>query len=296
MFAVLIADDDKDARMLLNLYLGKFNYRIFNASNGVEALDIIKNNEISIALIDWMMPGISGVELCEKIRALNLNRYTYLIMVTGRSEKEDTIEALHKGADDYIVKPFTFQELKVRISAAERILKLENRLKSAYQKLYDESIHDVLTGTLNRRTLMDRISGTFGTSQTSIGVILVDIDDFKKINDTYGHLIGDDVLRDFSAIISQGLRKNDFVGRYGGEEFLIVLPDLDINESRKVAERIRSSLESETFNFSGVSIKLTASFGVSVLEKGDDIKNAIQRADDALYDAKKSGKNKVCSR
>lgn len=293
MFNVLIADDDKDARLLLNLYLKKFNYNLFNASNGVEALNIIKSNDISIALIDWMMPGISGIELCEQIRKLDLNRYVYLIMVTGRSEKEDTIEALHRGADDYIVKPFTFQELKVRISGAERILKLENRLKSAYQKLYDESIHDVLTGTLNRRTLMNRISDTFGTYNGNIGIILVDIDDFKKINDNYGHLIGDDVLRDFSTIISQCLRKSDFVGRYGGEEFLIVLPGLDLKESINVAERIRLSLESEVFNFGGFSLKLTASFGVTVLRKGEDIKTSLQRADDALYDAKKSGKNRV---
>lgn len=293
MFNVLIADDDKDARILLELYLKKFNYRIFNASNGIEALEIIKNNEISIALVDWMMPGITGIELCEQIRKLDLNRYVYLIMVTGRSEKEDTIEALHMGADDYIVKPFTFQELKVRISAAERVLKLENRLKEAYQKLYDESIHDVLTGTLNRRTLMNRISDTFGKFNADIGIIIVDIDDFKKINDKYGHLIGDDVLREFSTIISQGLRKSDFVGRYGGEEFLIVLPGLDLKESCKVAERIRLSLESEVFNFGGISLKLTASFGVTVLRKGDDIKTSLQRADDALYDAKKSGKNRV---
>lgn len=293
MFNVLIADDDKDARILLELYLKKFNYRIFNASNGIEALEIIKNNEISIALVDWMMPGITGIELCEQIRKLDLNRYVYLIMVTGRSEKEDTIEALHMGADDYIVKPFTFQELKVRISAAERVLKLENRLKEAYQKLYDESIHDVLTGTLNRRTLMNRISDTFGKFNADIGIIIVDIDDFKKINDKYGHLIGDDVLREFSTIVSQGLRKSDFVGRYGGEEFLIVLPGLDLKESCKVAERIRLSLESEVFNFGGISLKLTASFGVTVLRKGDDIKTSLQRADDALYDAKKSGKNRV---
>lgn len=293
MFNVLIADDDKDARLLLDVYLKKFNYNIFNASNGVEALGIIKSSDISIALIDWMMPGITGVELCEQIRKLDLNRYVYLIMVTGRSEKEDTIEALHRGADDYIVKPFTFQELKVRISGAERVLKLENRLKSAYQKLYDESIHDVLTGTLNRRTLMNRISDTFGTFNTNIGIIIVDIDDFKKINDTYGHLIGDDVLREFSSIISQNLRKNDFVGRYGGEEFLIVLPELDLKESCKIAERIRLSVESEVFNFGGISVKITASFGVAVLHKGDDIKTSLQKADDALYDAKKSGKNRV---
>lgn len=293
MFNVLIADDDKDARLVLGVYLKEFNYNLFNASNGLEALGIIKNSDISIALIDWMMPGITGVELCEEIRKLDLNRYVYLIIVTGRSEKEDTIEALHRGADDYIVKPFTFQELKVRISGAERVLKLENRLKSAYQKLYDESIHDVLTGTLNRRTLMNRISDTFGTFNTNIGIIIVDIDDFKKINDTYGHLIGDDVLKEFSTIISQGLRKNDFVGRYGGEEFLIVLPELDLKESCKVAERIRLSLESEVFNFGGISVKLTASFGVAVLHKGDDIKTSLQRADDALYDAKKSGKNRV---
>jgi diguanylate cyclase (GGDEF)-like protein len=235
---------------------------------------------------------MSGIEITQKIRESKIDRYVYIILVTGKSEKDDTIEALHNGVDDYIVKPFTFQELKVRIFAAERIIKLENKLKNAYNKLYNESIHDVLTGVLNRKALMEKIED-YNNKNKSLGIIMIDIDNFKVINDTYGHLVGDQILKEFSAIISNTIRKSDFVGRYGGEEFLAVIPDLDVIEVKTIAERIRKNIESETFHIGSLSLKITASLGVYVLTEKTKIEDAIKLADDALYEAKKSGKNKV---
>jgi diguanylate cyclase (GGDEF)-like protein len=243
-------------------------------------------------LLDWMMPGMSGIEITQKIRESKIDRYVYIILVTGKSEKDDTIEALHNGVDDYIVKPFTFQELKVRLFAAERIIKLENKLKNAYNKLYNESIHDVLTGVLNRKALMEKIDD-YNNKNKSLGIIMIDIDNFKVINDTYGHLVGDQILKEFTAIISNTIRKSDFVGRYGGEEFLAVIPDLDVDEVKTIAERIRKNIESEIFHIGSLSLKITASLGVYVLTEKSKIEDAIKLADDALYEAKKSGKNRV---
>lgn len=292
MLEILIADDDKDAQNLLGLYINKLGFKVHYASNGIDALNKINGLNISIALLDWMMPGMSGIEITQKIRESKIDRYIYIIMVTGKSEKDDTIEALHNGVDDYIVKPFTFQELKVRIFAAERIIKLENKLKNAYNKLYNESIHDVLTGVLNRKALMERIDD-YNNKNKSLGIIMIDIDNFKVINDTYGHLVGDQILKEFTAIISNTIRKSDFVGRYGGEEFLAVIPDLDVDEVKTIAERIRKNIESETFHIGSLSLKITASLGVYVLTEKSKIEDAIKLADDALYEAKKSGKNRV---
>jgi len=172
MLEILIADDDKDAQNLLGLYINKLGFKVHYASNGIDALNKINGLNISIALLDWMMPGMSGIEITQKIRESKIDRYIYIIMVTGKSEKDDTIEALHNGVDDYIVKPFTFQELKVRIFAAERIIKLENKLKNAYNKLYNESIHDVLTGVLNRKALMERIDD-YNNKNKSLGIIMI---------------------------------------------------------------------------------------------------------------------------
>jgi len=155
MLEVLIADDDKDAQNLLGVYLKKLGYKVHYASNGIEALNKIHECNISIALLDWVMPGLSGTEIAKKIRESKLDRYVYIIMVTGKSEKEDAIEALDKGVDDYIIKPFTFQELKAKIFAAERVIQLEINLKKAYDNLYNESIHDVLTGVFNRKALFE---------------------------------------------------------------------------------------------------------------------------------------------
>jgi diguanylate cyclase (GGDEF)-like protein len=292
MLEILIADDDKDAQNLLGLYINKLGFKVHYASNGIDALNKINELNISIALLDWMMPGMSGIEITQKIRESKIDRYVYIILVTGKSEKDDTIEALHNGVDDYIVKPFTFQELKVRLFAAERIIKLENKLKNAYNKLYNESIHDVLTGVLNRKALMEKIDD-YNNKNKSLGIIMIDIDNFKVINDTYGHLVGDQILKEFTAIISNTIRKSDFVGRYGGEEFLAVIPDLDVDEVKTIAERIRKNIESEIFHIGSLSLKITASLGVYVLTEKTKIEDAIKLADDALYEAKKSGKNRV---
>ncbi|BAI80219.1 signal transduction response regulator [Deferribacter desulfuricans SSM1] len=293
MFKILIADDDKDMRENMRFFLEKLNYDIIEASNGIDALEKIKNDNISIALIDWLMPGLTGIELCKKTRELNLDNYVYIIIVTGKSEKEDTLEALHHGADDYIVKPFSFKELKIRLFSAERIIKLENKLKEAYARLYNDAIHDFLTGVLNRRSIMSELESLSNNPNDEIGIIIIDIDNFKKINDTYGHLVGDEVLKEISNIISKSLRKDDYVGRYGGEEFLVILPKLNINESFTVAERIRNSIANHNFHIGDIDFKITVSLGVSSLKKFKNIKDALNEADKALYVAKRTGKNKT---
>jgi len=293
-FKVLIAEDDRDARKLLRDFLENLSFEIYETSNGTDALDIIEKEEISMVLLDWVMPGIEGIEVCRKIRDLDINRYIYIIMVTGKSEKKDIMAGLHVRADDYVVKPFRFQELKVRIMSCERILKLEKRLREAHEKLYELSVYDSLTGVFNRATILEKFSQELERGQRighEVSIIFADIDDFKSINDKFGHLIGDEVLKEIADILSENCRNYDFVGRYGGEEFVIIVPGLKSDCACSVAERMRKAVCENPVHVANMEIPVTLSLGVASSKESGDTKEIIGLADKALYEAKKSGKN-----
>lgn len=291
---VLIADDDALSRKILEDCLSDWGYDIIMADNGNEAWDILENSDRpNMAVLDWMMPGMDGVEICRRLRLLSLPNYVYVILLTARSKREDVINGLESGADDYIIKPFNREELKSRLKIGQRIIELEHRILRLAST-------DYLTGLMNRRAFLERLERELNRCErevSNMGIIIMDIDHFKRVNDNFGHQVGDLVLQELSGILAKLCRVYDFIGRYGGEEFIICLPGADKWSTYKIAERMRSTIESNKIFLSDKesSINVTASFGISSLEQGQ-IKNAdrlINEADEALYRAKDQGRNRV---
>jgi diguanylate cyclase (GGDEF)-like protein len=250
-----------------------------------------------LAIVDWMMPGMDGVQLCKTVRQLMPEPYIYILLLTARYEQEDIIRGLDAGADDYMTKPFDAHELQVRLRAGTRILELQDELIAARETRRQQATHDVLTGAFNRRTVLEGLQRELSRAQregTSVGVILMDLDHFKLINDTHGHPMGDMVLREAVYRLQRELRSHDLLGRYGGEEFLIVLPGCPIAETVTVAERLRQRLASEPIKLSEGQILVTGSFGVaSSTADSENVEALIQTADASLYRAKHEGRNRV---
>lgn len=292
---ILIADDDPISRRLLEATLSGWGYDVLVTCDGSEAWEAMQQPEApGLVISDWMMPHIDGLELCRKIRQMERTGYIYFIILTAKGMKEDVIEGLEAGADDFLIKPFDREELKCRTRIGERIIELEQRILKL-------AATDSLTGVLNRRAFMERMEQEIQRSlreNTSLSLILTDIDYFKKVNDRYGHQTGDMVLQRFTEQLLDSSRPYDIVGRYGGEEFVICLPGANISQSMSVAERMRSKLEEMKVlpPDSSKSIRITASFGTTAFligskEKADSL---IKRADNALYKAKNEGRNRVC--
>lgn len=293
---VLIVEDNLVTKRLLEISLTKWGYGIQVVGDGRAAWEALQEYESpNLIISDWIMPDMSGVELCKKIRDMGKNDYTYFILLTSKGSKEDVIEGLQSGADDFIIKPFDPDELKYRVKIGERIIRLEQRIQRMAKT-------DHLTGVMNRRAFMERIDQELQRAHresASFSLILTDIDFFKKINDTYGHQAGDFVLQRFVGQLKKTLRPYDLVARYGGEEFILCFPGAGHVESRLIAERIRKRIEEMTVNLPGTdqSIKITASFGTALFvpEFEEDVDSMIKRADDALYRAKEEGRNRVCA-
>lgn len=291
---VLIADDDALSRKILEDCLSEWGYDIVMANNGYEAWSILeKNDRPNMAVLDWMMPGMDGVEICRRLRRLNLPNYVYVILLTARSKREDVINGLESGADDYIIKPFNREELKSRLKIGQRIIELEQRILRLAST-------DYLTGLLNRRAFLERLERELNRCQREanhMGIIIIDIDHFKRVNDNFGHQVGDMVLQEFSRTLVKLCRVYDFIGRYGGEEFIVCLPGADKWNTYQIAERMRSTTENKNILLPDKesSINITASFGIASLEPGQ-IKSAdrlINEADEALYLAKEQGRNRI---
>ncbi len=292
---VLIAEDDPVGRRLLEAFLCEWGYDVLAVSNGREAWEAIQEPEApNLVISDWMMPDMNGAELCKKIRAMNRTDYIYFIMLTSKIEKEDVIEGLQSGADDFIIKPFDHNELKYRVKIGERIIKLEQRIQQLART-------DHLTGLLNRRAFMEKMEEEVHRCRrenSTFSLIKKDIDYFKRINDRYGHPEGDLVLQRFADILTETVRPYDKVARYGGEEFIVCLPSADILQSKSVAERMRKKVEEMEIMLpdQSQSIQITASFGTAsfIPESKEDLETLIKKADDALYRAKAEGRNRVC--
>ncbi len=291
---VLIADDDALSRKVLEDCLSEWGYHIVMANNGHEAWSILeKSDRPNMVVLDWMMPGMDGVEICRKLRGLNLPNYVYVILLTARSKREDVIKGLESGADDYIIKPFNREELKFRLKIGQRIIELEHRILRLAST-------DYLTGLLNRRAFLERLERELNRCQREVsrmGIIIMDIDHFKRVNDNFGHQVGDLVLQEFSNILVKLCRSYDFIGRYGGEEFIVCLPGADKWNTYQIAERIRSTIENKKTLLPNKesSVSITASFGIASMEPGQ-IKSAdklINEADEALYRAKAQGRNRI---
>lgn len=293
---ILVAEDDPVSRRMLESFLTKWGYEVLAVSDGTEAHRILDHDDAPpLAVLDWMMPGIEGPEICRAIRRECERPYTYVLLLTARSQKEDLLKGLEAGADDYLTKPFDAQELHARLHVGERILDLQHRLIAATEELRFRASHDMLTGIPNRATILEAVNRERARQIRDggpFGIILADLDHFKAINDTYGHLAGDTVLREAALRMRSCVRAYDSVGRYGGEEFLIVVPAGDEAGTTAVAERIRHAISEKSVSTEAGPIPVTASLGVAV-SLCRDTKDILRSADEALYQAKARGRNRI---
>ncbi|MDB5747551.1 MAG: diguanylate cyclase response regulator [Massilia sp.] len=289
---VLIADDDRLSLLYLQDTLEDWGYDVETVADGQSACDRLQQPDAPmLAIIDWMMPGLDGIDVCRLIRGRVRDRYVYLIMLTSRSETELVVEAMNAGADDFIGKPFNVEELQVRIRAGRRISELE-------QKLRLKASHDALTGIYNRGAVIDILEKELvrlGREHQPVAVIFADLDHFKRTNDVYGHLAGDAVLREVTRRVGAVLRPYDSLGRYGGEELLIVLPACDAAGAMEVAERVRSAVAAHPVATEFGAIPSSLSIGVAAVGDGRSLScsGLMQLADAALYRAKEGGRNRI---
>ncbi len=303
-FPVLIAEDNPVSRKLLEKTLVKAGYEVVCMENGRKALEKFNDRFFPIVLTDWMMPEMDGVQLCRAIRA-NVSAasgYVFIILLTAKDSKGDIITGLEGGADDYLTKPFHPGELIARLNTARRILELEKSLRKANKEIKILSITDPLTRAYNRAYLNDHLPQEIKRSiryNRPFSLILCDIDHFKKVNDTLGHLAGDQALKKAVESIRKSIRSDvDWIARFGGEEFMIILPETDIKGATLLGERLRAEISRIAIEFEGKKTSITASFGVSGFgpstpDKKISPDSMIAVADAALYQAKKEGRNRV---
>jgi two-component system cell cycle response regulator len=291
---VLIAEDEAISCRALEKSVAGWGYETVIAKNGKEAWEALRKDEIRIAVVDWMMPGMDGIELCQKIRhdyQQKKSKYTYIILLTGKDQQGDVITGLSAGADDYITKPFSFVELKVRIQNGERIIKVED-------DQIELASYDSLTKVWNRKKILDFFKEELSRGRRdnqATGVIIADIDWFKNVNDSHGHFIGDEVLIEVVSRLKKCIRGYDKLGRYGGDELILVLPNCGLTHVKDVAERLRLSVCEKKISTKKGLLNVTISLGgissdVSSEASTDEL---IQASDKALYSAKKKGRNKA---
>jgi diguanylate cyclase (GGDEF)-like protein len=296
--SVLIADDDPVSRRLLQVSLGHSGYRVTVASNGAEALRVLDEQDgPRLAVLDWMMPELDGVEVCRTIRTRARESYVYIVLLTARGYRDEIVHGLEAGADDYITKPFHLHELKARLRTGRRILELQKDLITAREHLRLQATHDYLTGLFNRLAIQDALIRELKRSRRdgkSVAVIMGDLDYFKDINDTHGHAAGDIVLQATAERMRASFRAYDSVGRYGGEEFLVVLPGCDLAAGIEQAERMRKAISAQPVCVADTTIPITMSIGVAATTcEGSEPGPLLLAADKALYAAKSAGRNRV---
>ncbi|MCP3676738.1 MAG: diguanylate cyclase [Deltaproteobacteria bacterium] len=296
---VLIAEDDNTTRRMVSAVVRKWGYEVVPACDGREAWKILKAPDAPhMAILDWMMPEMDGPELCRRVRGREKSKkeYTFLILLTAKGDTESIITGMECGADDYVTKPYNPQELKCRLGAGKRIIELQLQLLAAEEELKLLSRTDSLTGIFNRRAIFEQIEHEISRvkrENSNLTISALDIDYFKKVNDTYGHSAGDTVLRECAKQITSRLRSYDTFGRIGGEEFLLLFPGVGANEAVGVTERIRSAIESMDIVVNGNHIRITASQGIATWDTNSDIDHFIAIADGALYKAKENGRNRI---
>jgi two-component system, cell cycle response regulator len=299
---ILIADDSIVSRHLLEATLRKWGYEVEVTCDGLEAWNALQSEgSPRMAILDWVMPGLSGPEVCKRVRdqaAGKESNYTYLLLLSSKSQKEDLIEGMESGADDYLTKPFDQHELKVRLRAGGRIIDLEGELVRTREELREQATKDFLTRIWNRSSILDIFNREMNRTHRErrpLGIVMADIDRFKSINDSFGHQAGDTVLKEFARRMLGCMRPYDAIGRYGGEEFLVVLPGCSREGAMTQAERMRAALANEPILIGDSQHSATSSFGVTTWEPGiaAEPDALIRAADDALYAAKHRGRNRV---
>jgi diguanylate cyclase (GGDEF)-like protein len=283
----------------LQAYLAKWGYEVVTVPDGRQAWQLLQQDDAPrLAILDWMMPELDGASVCREVRRLNPQHYIYLILLTARGYLEDVVTGLEAGADEYLTKPFDPYELRARLRAGARIVELQDSLIQVREALREQAMHDYMTHLLNRRATMDFCASELGRAtreQKPLSAMMVDIDDFKSINDTFGHLAGDGVLCEVAARLRTSTRTYDAVGRFGGDEFLVVVPGCGTAQALAQAERLREVVCAQPITFKDLSINVTVSVGVATLchPAQHDLEALIASADQALYRAKAGGRNRV---
>ncbi len=296
---ILVVDDDPLTLHMVVYRLRQWGHEVISCTDGNSAWKILADGLVpNVAILDWMMPGMNGPDLCQKIRSKKDCPYVYIVLLTGRNNPEDLIAGLDAGADDYLTKPFHLGELEARLRAGKRIVDLQNELISARETLRIQAMQDPLTQILNHGAILDALLSEINRAHRErqpLSLILADLDSFKNVNDLYGHVAGDQVLVEVARRMRNCLRSYDAIGRYGGEEFLIVLPNSDDSQALQLAERIRKAISSELFRFQNVDLTVTISQGVTTWTEPESIpiERLIQVVDRALYVVKHSGRDGV---
>ena len=296
---ILVADDSMVSRHLLVATLRKWGYDVVDVANGTDAWKVLSEDDApSMAVLDWVMPGMTGPDVCQLVRKQGRENYTYVLLLTSRGNKEDIVAGMESGADDYVVKPFEHSELQVRLRAGKRIVELQRELLAAREALRDQATRDALTRLWNRGTILAALQRELARGSREgepLSLAIMDLDHFKVVNDTFGHLAGDEVLREAARRMNGAVRSYDGVGRYGGEEFLILLPGCDGASALEQAERLRQLICAEPVVIGELVHTVTASFGVTSVVPGPSTSSEqmIDRADQALYLAKSRGRNRV---
>ncbi len=302
---VLVVDDLPDNVEILRARLESRGYQVATASNGEEALASVHGDPPHLILCDVMMPGIDGYEVSRRIKQDDSLPFIPIILVTALGETEHIVQGLNTGADDYIAKPYHFNELEARVRAMLRIKRLQDELDSknrelevVNKRLRKLSITDGLTELFNHRHVHELLRDEFERSRRSgepLSVAMIDLDRFKAINDTYGHPTGDVVLYETARILRETAREIDMVGRYGGEEFIAILPNTAEDEAARFAERVRSAVEEHVYRDEATEIRMTCSSGVASfpMDAVDSPEQLLKEADEALYAAKETGRNRV---
>ena len=294
---ILVAEDDVTSRGILTAVLKKWDFDPVAAEDGGVAWDVLQRPDApQLLLLDWNMPEIDGLEICRRLRKNNSINPPYVILLTARSEKGDIVKGLEAGANDFVAKPYNSEELQARIGVGRRMLELQSHLLKARDTLAHQATHDFLTGAFNRRAIRDRLKQEISRAERendSLSVGMLDIDHFKNINDIYGHQIGDEALIAFTRCIQKELREYDCVGRYGGEEFLVIAPGAIGLGRESLYERLRARIAGTEIATNEGSISLTVSIGAAPGTGRTREDALIAIADTALYQAKAGGRNCV---
>jgi diguanylate cyclase (GGDEF)-like protein len=295
---ILVVDDHEDNVELLRARLEARGYEVEAAMDGQEALDKVHASPPDLILLDVMMPRIDGIEVTRQLKGDSSLPFIPIIMQTALETTEDKVEGLDAGADDYITKPINFAELEARVKSLLRIKALQEELTRANEALLRASQTDGLTGLDNRRHVEERLTEMFGHAarlNEPLACVMCDVDHFKSVNDTYGHQAGDAVLQQVADILRTSAREIDRVGRYGGEEFIVLLPAANIADATAFAERVRREVEAREFTYADGTVRRTLSAGVAAWPH-PEIRHQealVKAADDALYLAKANGRNRV---
>ena len=296
---VLVAEDENITRRRLEKVLTDMGFDVVSFGNGLEAWKAIQLEDApNILILDWMMPGMDGLEVCRKVREQAREPYSFILLLTSKYKSQDFIEGMEAGADDYITKPFDHNELRARLKAGKRIVKLNEELLSVRDMFEEQAIHDKLTGLYNRHHMVTTIEDELARAhryKTDLSCMLLDLDCFKEVNDSLGHSFGDLVLREFSEILKQNIRETDIPIRYGGEEFMVLFPATGVAGVQKVAEKIRTTCERKRYDDGDNSTTVTVSIGIASIKHNQltESKEIIACADKALYRSKAEGRNRV---